>query len=207
MSPMRIMKSRHKRSRMRKLREVIWPAMGWRRTMRYWRHRIVRLQDSNYSISAGFATGASISFTPIPGSHILGAMGISYLLRGNIFASVFGTLLGNPWTIPFMWWFSHLTGKLAFHAMGFEVRNLPKGLLRHFEWRQLVHEIMNDPMPIFLPWFVGGMILMILTWPIFYFFFFGLITHLRSTHHLWKTTRLRKAAREITKRDITGQAR
>ena len=54
---------------------IIWPTIGWKRLLRYWVIRITRLPGSVYSISAGFACGAAISFTPFVGLHfILGAL-------------------------------------------------------------------------------------------------------------------------------------
>ncbi len=43
-----------------------------------------------------------ISFTPLFGFHILIAMLMAKLMRGNIVAAVLGTLIGNPFTFPFI---------------------------------------------------------------------------------------------------------
>ncbi len=168
--------------------------MGVKRSIRYWRHRIVRLKDSNYSIAAGLATGAAISFTPLPGTHLIGAAALCLMMRVNLLAGILGTMVGNPWTIPLMWWSSNLIGKWTFIQAGFTVRKMP----HQFEWRELVSEIFHDPMRLFMPWMTGGFILMILSWPIFYLIFHWIIDHMRSTHHLWKETRLHKEARVIT---------
>lgn len=168
--------------------------MGLRRTTRYWRHRLVRLKDSNYSVAAGLAFGAAISFTPLPGAHIIGALALCFIFRANLIAGVLGTLVGNPWTLMPMWWFSYLVGKWTFIQLGYRVRNMPG----HFEWNEFMREVTHDPMRLLAPWVTGGFIVMILSWPIFYFIFHWIIEHLRSTHHLWKETRLHKEARSIT---------
>lgn len=186
--------SRKPRSLSHKFSQAVWPSMGLRRSARYWRHRIVRLKDSDYSIAAGLAFGAAISFTPLPGAHIIGALALCLIFRANLFAGALGTLVGNPWTLAPMWWFSYWVGKWTFIHLGYHVRKMPG----HFEWRELVSEITNDPMRLFAPWVTGGFIVMILSWPIFYFIFHWAIVHLRSTHHLWKKTRLHKEARIIT---------
>ncbi len=178
----------------RKIMEIFWPSMGWRRSFRYWRHRIVRLKDSNFSIAAGLATGAAISFTPLPGTHILGSAFICMALRANLLAGVLGTLFGNPWTLPLMWWLAYRIGKFTFILLGYEVRRMPG----HFEWREMLNEVLHDPMRLLAPWVTGGFILMIISWPIFYFIFHWILEYMRSTHHLWKKTRLRKEARIIT---------
>ncbi len=61
------------------------------------------MAGSPHSISAGLACGAAMSFTPLVGVHILGAVALAWILRGSIVASVIGTALGNPWTFPLIW--------------------------------------------------------------------------------------------------------
>lgn len=77
--------------------------MGWERTFKYWTHRISRLPGSKYAISAGIAFGASVSFTPFVGLHLILAGFLAWVFRANILASAIGTLVGNPWTFPFIW--------------------------------------------------------------------------------------------------------
>ncbi len=62
-----------------------------------------KLHGTPYSIAAGFACGVAISFTPFVGFHIILAAATSWLIRGNIISSAIGTLIGNPWTFPFIW--------------------------------------------------------------------------------------------------------
>ncbi len=66
------------------------------------------------------ACGAAISFTPFVGLHIvLGAL-LALIVRGNLLAMVAGTLVGNPWTFPFIWVASYEVGQylLGGHAGG-----------------------------------------------------------------------------------------
>ena len=65
--------------------------------------RTTRLSGSPQSIAAGFACGVAISFTPFLGLHLAGAFLLCLLVRGNYLAAVAGTLVGNPWTWPFIW--------------------------------------------------------------------------------------------------------
>ena len=48
--------------------------MGWARAFTYWAHRVNRLPGSTYSLSAGIAFGAAISFTPFVGLHLVLAL-------------------------------------------------------------------------------------------------------------------------------------
>ena len=71
--------------------------------MQYIRHRVVRLPDTPHRIAAGIACGAAVSFTPFIGFHILLAIALAFVLRVNAVAAVIGTVIGNPWTFPFIW--------------------------------------------------------------------------------------------------------
>jgi uncharacterized protein (DUF2062 family) len=65
--------------------------------------RATRLSGTPHSIAAGFACGVAISFTPFIGFHLLAAFLLCLLVRGNYLAAAAGTLIGNPWTFPFIW--------------------------------------------------------------------------------------------------------
>ena len=84
-------------------REFLWPRRGWRRAGTYVLHRVRRLPGSPYSIAAGFACGAAMSFTPYIGFHFFGAALLAWIIGGNLMASAIGTVVGNPWTFPFIW--------------------------------------------------------------------------------------------------------
>lgn len=61
-----------------------------------------------YSIASGFAIGAAISFTPFIGFHFILSALVSIVMRANLVASLLGTVVGNPWTFPFIWlWLYH----------------------------------------------------------------------------------------------------
>ena len=51
-------------------------------------------------IAIGFAAGVFVSFTPLFGLHIVLGAALAWLVRGNIVASLIGTLAGNPVTTP-----------------------------------------------------------------------------------------------------------
>ncbi len=77
--------------------------MGWRRLGIYLVKRLTRLPGTPHSIAAGFACGTAISFTPFMGFHAILSVLLSFVVRGNYLAAVAGTLVGNPWTFPFIW--------------------------------------------------------------------------------------------------------
>ena len=98
-----VFKRRNPLSLLGRVRQFVWPSGGLRRTAIYVAHRIGRLPGTPYRIAAGFASGAAVSFTPFIGLHFVLAMGLSLLVRGNVIASAIGTVVGNPWTFPFIW--------------------------------------------------------------------------------------------------------
>jgi uncharacterized protein (DUF2062 family) len=94
---------RHPISLWLRLQRWLWPHMGWRRLGVYLVKRLARLPGTPHSIAAGFACGTAISFTPFIGLHTALSLLLCVLVRGNYLAAVVGTLVGNPWTFPFIW--------------------------------------------------------------------------------------------------------
>jgi uncharacterized protein (DUF2062 family) len=70
------------------------------------------MSGTPHNIAAGFACGVAISFTPLVGFHILLGCLMALIVRGNFVAVAVGTLVGNPWTFPFMWLGGYELGKL-----------------------------------------------------------------------------------------------
>lgn len=170
--------------------------MGWTRTFHYVRHRLVRTKDTTHSVALGLAFGAAVSFTPLPGTHILQAMGFSYVLKGNAFAGFIGTAVGNPWTFGPMWWASYVVGEFVFTKFGLEVRQMPE----NFSWEHLVAEIKTDPLALVLPWVTGGFVMAALSWPVFYGLFYWMVRQARVRQGQWKEHRLHKEGLDITGR-------
>ncbi|WP_421865917.1 DUF2062 domain-containing protein [Parvibaculum sp.] len=94
-----------------KLREIFWPRSGWKRTLQYGWRRVWRLSGTPHAIALGVAAGAFSSCTPLFGFHILLAMLIAWVLRGNLIASAIGTFIGNPLTFPAIWFVVYETGR------------------------------------------------------------------------------------------------
>jgi uncharacterized protein (DUF2062 family) len=78
--------------------------------------RTTRLSGTPHSIAAGVACGVAISFTPLIGFHLLGAFLLCLLVRGNYIAGAVGTLVGNPWTFPFIWVVTYEVGRALLGA-------------------------------------------------------------------------------------------
>ena len=85
---------------------------SFKRTKKYILINLKRMKGSSHEIALGLACGISISFTPFLGLHTLFAITLAWILRGSMAAALIGTLFGNPWTFPFIWYFTYEIGKL-----------------------------------------------------------------------------------------------
>lgn len=133
--------------------------MGLRRVLSYYKRRMARLPGTPHSIAAGFAAGAAVSFTPFMGFHfVLGAL-LAWSLRGNLIASALGTAVGNPWTFPFIWY--------VIYELGASVLSDPATRVQFeaLSWDYLTQNIGD----VLVPMVLGGAILSVIVWPLFYF--------------------------------------
>lgn len=99
-----------------KLREFFWPRSGWKRSFQYGWRRVWRLSGTPHAIALGVAAGVFASCTPFFGFHILLAMLVAWVIRGNLVASALGTFVGNPLTFPLIFFVVFEVGKFMVGA-------------------------------------------------------------------------------------------
>lgn len=166
-----VFKRRDKRPLAVALWEVLWPRGGWGRAFHYIRHRLNRLPDPPHRIARGVFAGVFVSFTPFFGLHLIVAAVLARMMRGNVLAALFATLVGNPFTFPFIAVLSiklgnkilglahtplHADGLLQTFAQAFD--NLRHNLLAIFTHEPTQWGGMSDFLAdIFLPYLVGGL--------------------------------------------------
>lgn len=192
---------RNKISIFQRAREFFWPTAGWHRSTRYVFHRVARIPGSAYSLAAGFACGAAISFTPFLGLHFVLSALLAYLMRANIIASAIGTVVGNPWTFPFIWvavynvgnWLMLADGVHAQQVDFLEVLTESMRALHAFDFNYLF----DTAWPVLLPLLVGCVPVSILVWFIFYLPLRPMISKYQAGRHHRRT---RKARRREMKR-------
>lgn len=160
----------------RQLREMIWPSMGWKRTLSYIHHRLFRQSDSTYRIAGGLATGAAVSFTPFLGTHYIQCLIYAHLSRQSKLAALVGTFWGNPWTLPPMFYLDYKLGVWLLQMSGAE------------EQIALPHEhtmsfFLSEPMALLLPTSIGGIILGLLSWPVYYLILYYPVRRLQETYY------------------------
>ena len=142
---------REKLTRAQRMRRWIWPQSGWWRTFLYVWRRVWRLADSPHAIALGFAAGAFASFTPMWTLHFVVAALIAWALGGNILASAFGTIVGNPLTFPFI--------IPAIYETGVAILGR-SGTLESFNfWHSVTSGELSALWPTWKPMMVGGLIL------------------------------------------------
>lgn len=178
-------------------RGFLWPSLGWKRSTQYLFHRIGRMPGTSYSIAAGFACGAAASFTPFVGLHFVLAGFCAWLIRANVMAAVIGTVLGNPWTFPFIW-------TLIFN-LGMWVGAAGRGAsASELDFSRIFSSSMDAMLtfdlaylfetawPVLWPMFIGGIPAFIIVWIVFYFPLRPLIKHYQSS-------RRKRVMREVVK--------
>jgi uncharacterized protein (DUF2062 family) len=160
--------------------DLIWPHLGWRRFFKFWVLRLSRLPGSANAVSAGFAFGAAVSFTPFMGFHILLGMLMSYAARASMLAAAIGTIVGNPWTFPFIWWLVYHTGVwMGIGGMPDDMANMNVSEIflnavqafLEFDWNYLV----KVAWPLLGPMLIGCLPYFAVAWVVFYFGFRWLI--------------------------------
>jgi len=94
---------RQKLALRQRVRAILWPRRGWRRSTRYVAKRVLRLNGTPHAIALGFAAGVFVSFTPFMGLHFVIAFALAWITGGNLIAAALGTFVGNPLTFPLIW--------------------------------------------------------------------------------------------------------
>ncbi len=156
-----------------RLREFLWPRSGWERAAKYIFHRVARLPGTPYAIAGGLACGAAISFTPFLGMHIVLAALLAWIIRANIISSVIGTVVGNPWTFPFIWvWIYELGHWMGAGPGGGGAENLDFiglfGRMLEAVLRLDVPHLFEAAWPVFWPMLAGSIPTALVVWFAFY---------------------------------------
>ena len=178
---------RQKTSSFQRLREFFWPTAGWHRSTRYVFHRVARIPGSAYSLAAGFACGAAISFTPFIGLHFVLSAILAYVMRANIIASAIGTAVGNPWTFPFIWVAVFNVGSWVVRDNGVEAEEVDF-LNVLTESMEAMHRLdfgflFDTAWPVLFPLLVGSVPVGIVVWFIFYVPLRPMISKYQAARH------------------------
>lgn len=191
----------------RRVRELLWPSSGWRRSTNYLFHRVARIPGTPHFIVAGFACGAAVSFTPFVGLHFVLSFLLAWILRGSMIAAALGTAVGNPWTFPFIWIWIYELGHWMLNAQGqipAETVNFARffaritGALLRMDMMYLFH----TAWPVLWPMFVGSIPTAIAVWFAFYLPFKPMVA---AYQHRRRTRRMKNKASEVPDHDAAPQ--
>jgi len=179
---------RSKRERSAKLRQWLWPEGGVRRSGQYMLHRLARTKASPYSLAAGFACGAAVSFLPVVGFHFIAAALLALCMRASVIASAVGTIVGNPWTFPFIWLATYETGRILGFGGGVEGERID--FVSRFKhacdalWQFDLGGVAHAAGPILEPMMVGGGLLGVAVWLLFFLLLFPVIGAYKRTREV-----------------------
>ncbi|MFQ5783456.1 MAG: DUF2062 domain-containing protein [Alphaproteobacteria bacterium] len=139
-------KRRNKPGLYQRARNFFWPHTGWQRAAAYIYYRLLRLPGTPHTIAAGFACGAAVSFTPFVGFHFVLASLLGLITGGNVIAALIGTVVGNPWTFPFIWLGTYRLGSMI---LGWDpTASLSDGLTLTY--------LLEHPILVLVPMVIGG---------------------------------------------------
>lgn len=125
------------------------------------------LKGTPDNIAKGFATGAAMSFTPFVGFHILLSLLVCKITKQNGIAATLGTIIGNPWTFPFIWYATLHAGHFI---LGKDAPKLPINFKMMFN--ELFHAVisldfqvfLSDIWPVFFPMLIGCIPFYVIVW-------------------------------------------
>jgi len=207
---MAILKRRDPRRFFRRMREALWPTMGWLRAYNYYRHRLFRRGDSTYRITAGLASGVAVSFTPFLGTHSGQGILLAWLLRSSMLAGWAGTIFGNPTTFPFIFWLTYKVGIFFCGLMGLDAYTaLPNdAALGHYlkHPMEFLTLLWKHPWQLLLPLTIGGYLVAFIAWPLSYFALYYPVKGAQHTYRLQRDLRLKlKRAKEAARDSGDGE--
>ena len=125
------------------------------RFLKLQKYKIIKIKDFPESVAIGIAWGVSVSFTPLLGFHLIICYLGTWLMRGNLIAATVGTIIGNPWTFPIIFYIDFKLGSYLLNVTNIEEFNL-EFLINNFEF-------------FFLPTLFGSIPLAIVSWFITYY--------------------------------------
>jgi uncharacterized protein (DUF2062 family) len=206
-----LFRRRTKQSLFNKIRNVIWPAMGFRRVMQYYKHRSIRIPASEHSIASGLAFGCAISWTPTFGLHLLQCAIFSWITKANWIASFLGSALGNPWTSPLLMIIAYHVGKAFFVATGHadflhgdgDAHKTFGGFLKSILEGHVTIALLSANFKTYLlPTLIGGYTMALATFPLFYYPFYYMVKGARTA----RRARIEKKV-HLDAIEVTGQAK
>jgi uncharacterized protein (DUF2062 family) len=83
----------------------------WRRGLRLFYLRILRLRGKPEEVAGGIAIGVAVGLTPTVPFHLVLAVLIAFLLCKSKLAAALGSQVGNPFFLPFIYFLDYKVGQ------------------------------------------------------------------------------------------------
>ena len=124
------------------------------------------------------------------------AVGLTWLIRGNVIAAMFGTVIGNPWTFPVIWFSTYEIGRLIMGSGVVERVNLNFTQMFAGLFQSMIeadgHLFLEQVWPILMPMLIGSVPCVILIWIVVYIIFFRLTATYQSRRRAKRFPRSRE---------------
>ena len=140
------------------------------RTIRYLYLRFLRIRKDPEEIARGLAVGTVVGLSPFFGLHMLLAVALAMLVKGNKFMAVLATWIGNPVTFSVILYADYKVGRWL---LGGRVEPLRRLSLHPYE-------VLHAGWDILAPLTVGGLVVGVLAAVPVYFLLAPLIGRLSS---------------------------
>lgn len=149
----------------------------WRRSLRYYYYRLLRMEGSAEAIARGFAAGVFSGMFPLFGLQTAIGVAIAILVRGNKLMAAAGTWVSNPITdLPIFL----LNFKVGQWLLGANHLTLNFATLRNFEALAAIGS------ELLIIWFIGCLVVGCLSAIASYFFSLRLVRR-------WRMQQLRRS--------------
>lgn len=104
-----------------RIKELMWPSMGFKRAANYLALRVLRLSDAGgHDVMAqSIAWGIGMSFFPVFGVHAVLAGLMAALTRNHVVVAVLGTLIIPPVILPLIFSLDFIVGRHILRWFGF----------------------------------------------------------------------------------------
>lgn len=86
--------------------------LSWKRLVKYYKWRLLRLREHPHAIARGFAVGIFAGCLPLMGLQFVISLLLAFMVRGNKFTAILGTWISNPFTYVPLFFFNFHVGKL-----------------------------------------------------------------------------------------------
>jgi len=121
----------------------------WKRAIRLFYLRILRLKGQPGEVAGGMAIGVFIGMTPTVPLHTFLAVLIAFLLGKSKLAAALGVWISNPFLLPFVYLLDYEVGRIITGT------NPPSFMVSDFS----IHNLIELGWDIFYPLFVGGLVM------------------------------------------------